>query len=530
MRGNRLLRENKQLLQAAAQMEANNFYSKMDRNSGDNKIRVDMLTYAIIGEETPEEWQGLATDTVRNCVSLVLYDGSQVLLTHFPLDVSPKSLEPMFRRMQGTYRMTLIFSSDDRLNTLREEPNGNDYFSLQFHQRQRQQFLELLGGFLSHSKIAAWSEYDERKTAKGMCYVDRRGSIFCDPLTRNDYLGTSKLEKPFERHAQTVVNYDGAIKYGRKTHNELSPDSKVTIPFDCYYDTNHWNFLAPELTKEGKRLYSDFEKSSVSDFHELAACLHRKAYTEHWERKKAQLRKLLEKYRVIKQEDDKTLIAQDNVYLALKEAVKNTDSLSDIEDLFKYAGDINHFNKKTKKTLLDFANEAGNQKTIDFLVAQGCKTHAQIVSERESRKSISGLLTGAASSTMFVASRLSNANNEKLEEILKRCKITGNDDEAKEKALRRAASLGNIEDVKFLLDIGVNIDSQDQNPENKKTALHWAIINKHPEVIKYLLEKNARSDIADAKGNTALNYIEESETEEIRYLASIHRALGSLAL
>lgn len=42
-------------------------------------------------------------------------------------------------------------------------------------------------------------------------------------------------------------------------------------------------------------------------------------------------------------------------------------------------------------------------------------------------------------------------------------------------------------------------------------------------VAKYLLEKNARTDIADAKGKTALNYMTESELEEMRELQPVAR-------
>ena len=49
----------------------------------------------------------------------------------------------------------------------------------------------------------------------------------------------------------------------------------------------------------------------------------------------------------------------------------------------------------------------------------------------------------------------------------------------------------------------VSINSQDTNPRNLRTALHWACVKQQSAIIKYLLENNAHFDIKDAQGKIA---------------------------
>lgn len=86
----------------------------------------------------------------------------------------------------------------------------------------------------------------------------------------------------------------------------------------------------------------------------------------------------------------------------------------------------------------------------------------------------------------------------------------------KETALRRAAAKGNSEDLAFLISIGVNINAQDSNPNNSKTALHWAVLNKQEQCIKLLLQHHAKIDIPDAKKYTAEYYALISDNSNIR--------------
>ncbi len=73
--------------------------------------------------------------------------------------------------------------------------------------------------------------------------------------------------------------------------------------------------------------------------------------------------------------------------------------------------------------------------------------------------------------------------------------------------LREAANNGNVDSLINLLKQNVDINSQ--GSDSKKTALHRAIINDRKDVIKILLEYNARVDIKDKSGKTAVQYYRE---------------------
>ncbi len=71
------------------------------------------------------------------------------------------------------------------------------------------------------------------------------------------------------------------------------------------------------------------------------------------------------------------------------------------------------------------------------------------------------------------------------------------------KALRNAASKAYVRIIEIMIPYIEDIDAKDDNPESKRTALHWAVINKHPEVIQLLIAHHALSDIEDANKKTA---------------------------
>jgi ankyrin repeat protein len=67
----------------------------------------------------------------------------------------------------------------------------------------------------------------------------------------------------------------------------------------------------------------------------------------------------------------------------------------------------------------------------------------------------------------------------------------------REMALRYAAGYGQIEIATFLLDHGVNVDGHHTDGQ---TALFYAILGDHVEVVRLLLERGARSDIMTENG------------------------------
>ncbi len=75
-----------------------------------------------------------------------------------------------------------------------------------------------------------------------------------------------------------------------------------------------------------------------------------------------------------------------------------------------------------------------------------------------------------------------------------------------ETALRRAAAIGDKNDLFILSKMVQDINAQDENPKNKRTALHWAAIEKHIDVYDFLISIGANPNIKDAQGKTAEEY------------------------
>lgn len=110
----------------------------------------------------------------------------------------------------------------------------------------------------------------------------------------------------------------------------------------------------------------------------------------------------------------------------------------------------------------------------------------------------------------------------KLEAVL--AKYKGDDGELPEPelALRRAAHENHLEDLQFLIQKVSDINAQDNNPNRRKTALHWAVIKGRKENVSALLAAGAKDDIPDAAGKTANNYAMQSADEEMKSLFQSH--------
>lgn len=78
-------------------------------------------------------------------------------------------------------------------------------------------------------------------------------------------------------------------------------------------------------------------------------------------------------------------------------------------------------------------------------------------------------------------------------------------------AFRRAAATGILGAVRFLHMFITDINIQDENPRNKRTALHWAALNKKKDVVCFLLENNADIDIEDANKSTPRRLMEGTD-------------------
>ncbi|XP_066560845.1 ankyrin repeat domain-containing protein 40 [Amia ocellicauda] len=68
--------------------------------------------------------------------------------------------------------------------------------------------------------------------------------------------------------------------------------------------------------------------------------------------------------------------------------------------------------------------------------------------------------------------------------------------------LREAAAIGDIDEVRSLVESGVNVNSQ--NEINGWTCLHWACKRNHIPIVAYLLSSGADKDVLTSKGEMAV--------------------------
>ena len=83
-------------------------------------------------------------------------------------------------------------------------------------------------------------------------------------------------------------------------------------------------------------------------------------------------------------------------------------------------------------------------------------------------------------------------------------------------ALRRAAMDGQTEDVRFLCSRIDDVNAADDNPAQRKTALHWASQRGHANCASILLDAGADHTLGDAEGKTALDYANDEIRELFR--------------
>lgn len=110
------------------------------------------------------------------------------------------------------------------------------------------------------------------------------------------------------------------------------------------------------------------------------------------------------------------------------------------------------------------------------------------------------------------------AKNQLFFNTLNRYKIGEYGPAEAEKALRKAAFANNLDDFNFLVEFIIDINRQDENPTNKKTAFHWAVTKSSIDVIKRLIELRADPFIKDAANKTCLDYAFESKNETVKTL------------
>ena len=80
-----------------------------------------------------------------------------------------------------------------------------------------------------------------------------------------------------------------------------------------------------------------------------------------------------------------------------------------------------------------------------------------------------------------------------------------------------ASEIGDINKVKELLALGVNINIQNEEGE---TALMWALQYANVQLVRELIKSGANVNIKDKYGNTALDYAKDEGHNDIVELLS----------
>uniref|UniRef100_A0AAY5L0E4 Ankyrin repeat domain 40 n=1 Tax=Esox lucius TaxID=8010 RepID=A0AAY5L0E4_ESOLU len=87
-------------------------------------------------------------------------------------------------------------------------------------------------------------------------------------------------------------------------------------------------------------------------------------------------------------------------------------------------------------------------------------------------------------------------------------------DKELQERLREASAIGDIDEVRLLVESGVNVNSQ--NEINGWTCLHWACKRNHKAVVSYLLSSGADQEILTFELETQSLPIEEEDVPEIK--------------
>jgi len=95
-------------------------------------------------------------------------------------------------------------------------------------------------------------------------------------------------------------------------------------------------------------------------------------------------------------------------------------------------------------------------------------------------------------------------------------------------ALHKAADSGDLEEVKRVLASGAIIDEPGPAYNRSRTALGFAVLNNHTDVVKYLIDKGANIHVVDDEQDSALSLAaSRGHADLVQYLLD-HGALSDL--
>jgi ankyrin repeat protein len=167
------------------------------------------------------------------------------------------------------------------------------------------------------------------------------------------------------------------------------------------------------------------------------------------------------------------------------------------------------------------ARESGVQRElIDVLCEAGADPHAATYAPLLYGEfdAVEALIEHGARVDVIVASgtgRLSEA----------RATLQAADEATRQKALALAAQFGHRPIVELLVEAGTDIDRFTPGGHSHATPLHQAALAGHLEIVRYLVEHGARTDIADVlHGGTPLGWARHAGHDDvIEYLAASER-------
>lgn len=184
-------------------------------------------------------------------------------------------------------------------------------------------------------------------------------------------------------------------------------------------------------------------------------------------------------------------------------------SIKNKNDLLLFKGDVILCALKNKNFYSDYKIE-------DFDENEYYEVCSKSINPQQNIKNELSSISAEQDNDEILYSENISENKESIKEqmlknILKKYGYAGKIGPDYQYILRKAAANKYAEDLQFIIDAvpGIDVNKQDDNPYNKKTALHLAVIKGSIECVNVLINAKAEWNICDASQKTALDYAKE---------------------